>query len=191
MHLTYCPRVGASRGIYVPSVQQQQSLTVQVQSFVTHVRFTEATAAIPKDAVLLEVGPHALLRAPLRQNLPGHQCAPHTCTLPPWLLACNVKGGKTNIKAHQAVLHTSGLHTLCSSRVLYPRLFRGHCLNRWTACRYCHTMKKGSNAVETVRECAADLWRKGAAMQWPVPAEAKAIGMLGCPIICPVLPAYL
>ncbi|CAK0731645.1 hypothetical protein CVIRNUC_000023 [Coccomyxa viridis] len=85
----------------------------QVQSFVTHVRFTEATAAIPKDAVLLEVGPHALLRAPLRQNLPGHQ--------------------------------------------------------------YCHTMKKGSNAVETVRECATDLWRKGAAMQWPVPADAKAI----------------
>ena len=79
MHLTYCPRVGASRGIYVPSVQQQQSLIVQVQSFVTHVRFTEATAAIPKDAVLLEVGPHALLRAPLRQNLPGHQCAPHFC----------------------------------------------------------------------------------------------------------------
>ena len=49
-------------------------------------------------------------------------------------------------------------------------------------------MKKGSNAVQTVRECVADLWRKGAAMQWPVPAGAKAVGMLCCPILalsCP------
>ena len=48
-------------------------MCTQVQSFVSHVRFTEATAAIPKDVLLLEVGPHALLRAPLRQNLPTHQ----------------------------------------------------------------------------------------------------------------------
>ena len=72
---------------------QQQPLTMQVQSFVTHVRFTEATAAIPKDVVLLEVGPHALLRAPLRQNLPGHQYAPRSRNLPPSLFACNVKRG--------------------------------------------------------------------------------------------------
>ena len=71
--------VGIDQGKSVLSVQQQP-LPMQVQSFVTHVRFTEATAAIPKDAVLLEVGPHALLRAPLRQNLPGHQCASHSCT---------------------------------------------------------------------------------------------------------------
>ena len=52
-------------------------------------------------------------------------------------------------------------------------------------------MKKGSNAVETVRECASDLWRKGAAMQWPVPEDAKAIGALCCPIIASLLPTYL
>ena len=46
---------------------------MQVQSFVAHVRFTEATAAIPKEAVLLEVGPHDLLKALLRQNCQSHQ----------------------------------------------------------------------------------------------------------------------
>ena len=46
-------------------------------------------------------------------------------------------------------------------------------------------MKKGSSAVESVRECAADLWRKGAAMQWPVPADTEAIGALCCPQHCP------
>ena len=102
-------------------MQHQQSLTVQVQSFVTHVRFTEATAAIPKDAVLLEVGPHALLRAPLRQNLPGHQCAPHTRTLPPWLLACNVKGGNKR-HTRQCFIHQDCIRPAaaeCCSRLVH------------------------------------------------------------------------
>ena len=30
--------------------------------------FRTACSAIPEDAVLLEVGPHAIMRAPLRQN---------------------------------------------------------------------------------------------------------------------------
>ena len=39
----------------------------QVQSFRSRVLFREACAAIPEDALLLEVGPHAIMRAPLRQ----------------------------------------------------------------------------------------------------------------------------
>ena len=94
---------------------------MQVQSFVTHVRFTEATAAIPKDVLLLEVGPHALLRAPLRQNLPGHQCAPHSCNLPPLLPACIFKGS-SSLRTWQAVLHTSRLHesrSSCCNRLVH------------------------------------------------------------------------
>jgi len=49
---------------------------VQVHSYVSHVRFMEACAAIPADALLLEVGPHALLRSPLRQNRATLPCAP-------------------------------------------------------------------------------------------------------------------
>lgn len=44
-----------------------QSLGAQVQSFKSRVLFRDACAAIPADAVLLEVGPHAIMRAPLRQ----------------------------------------------------------------------------------------------------------------------------
>lgn len=44
--------------IYVP----------QVHSYLNRVRFTETAAAVPDNAVLLEVGPHALLRSALRQN---------------------------------------------------------------------------------------------------------------------------
>ena len=41
----------------------------------SRVRFVEACAAIPADALLLEVGPHALLRSPLRQNRATLPCA--------------------------------------------------------------------------------------------------------------------
>lgn len=40
----------------------------QVQSYKSRVLFKGACSAIPEDAVLLEVGPHAIMRAPLRQN---------------------------------------------------------------------------------------------------------------------------
>ncbi len=53
--------------------------TSQVHSYVSHVRFMEACAAVPADALLLEVGPHALLRSPLRQNR-----ATLPCARPPW-----------------------------------------------------------------------------------------------------------
>ena len=41
-------------------------------------------------------------------------------------------------------------------------------------------MRKGCNAAETVRECAAELWRKGAPLKWALPQETvkKAVG--GC-----------
>ena len=39
-----------------------------MQSYKSRVLFKGACSAIPEDAVLLEVGPHAIMRAPLRQN---------------------------------------------------------------------------------------------------------------------------
>ena len=46
-----------------------------MQSYVSRVRFVEACTAIPGDALLLEIGPHALLRSPLRQNRATLPCA--------------------------------------------------------------------------------------------------------------------
>jgi len=40
----------------------------QVAAFSRRVLFTDAAAAVPEGAVLLEVGPHSLLRGPLRQG---------------------------------------------------------------------------------------------------------------------------
>ena len=40
---------------------------LQVAAFSRRVLFTAAAAAVPAGAVLLEVGPHSLLRGPLRQ----------------------------------------------------------------------------------------------------------------------------
>ena len=55
----------------------------QVQSFKSRVLFREACAAIPEDALLLEVGPHAILRSPLRQ------VGAHTALQPPyWARGC-------------------------------------------------------------------------------------------------------
>ena len=41
---------------------------MQVQSYKSRVLFKGACGAIPEDALLLEVGPHAIMRSPLRQN---------------------------------------------------------------------------------------------------------------------------
>ena len=41
---------------------------MQVQSYKSRVLFKGACSAIPEDALLLEVGPHAIMRSPLRQN---------------------------------------------------------------------------------------------------------------------------
>jgi len=76
-----------------------------VQSYVSRVRFVEACAAIPADA---------LLRSPLRQN-----------------------------------------------RAALP---------------YVSLMKKGSEAGASLRDGAADLWRKGVALAWRVPAAAADDG---------------
>ncbi len=35
--------------------------------------------------------------------------------------------------------------------------------------QYVATMKKGESAVDTLRAAVAELWRKGAAIAWPVP----------------------
>ena len=41
---------------------------MQVQSYKSRVLFKGACGAIPEDALLLEIGPHAIMRSPLRQN---------------------------------------------------------------------------------------------------------------------------
>jgi hypothetical protein len=49
-------------------LESELSPHAQVQSYKSRVLFKGACSAIPEDAVLLEVGPHAIMRAPLRQN---------------------------------------------------------------------------------------------------------------------------
>ena len=44
---------------------------MQVQSYKSRVLFKGVCGAIPEDALLLEVGPHAIMRSPLRQNCAG------------------------------------------------------------------------------------------------------------------------
>ena len=75
-------------------------------------QFRLACTKIPKDVLLLEIGPHALMRSPLRQNRSDLQ--------------------------------------------------------------YVATMKKGENAVETLKAAVADLWRKGAIFSWPASAAPSA-----------------
>lgn len=41
---------------------------VQTHGYASRVQFRLACTKIPKDVVLLEIGPHALMRSPLRQN---------------------------------------------------------------------------------------------------------------------------
>lgn len=43
---------------------------MQVYSYRNTVQFTSAAQAVPKDALLVEVGPHSVLRSPLRQSRP-------------------------------------------------------------------------------------------------------------------------
>ena len=43
---------------------------MQVHSYRNPVLFTGAAAQVPKDALLIEIGPHSILRSPLRQNRP-------------------------------------------------------------------------------------------------------------------------
>ena len=52
---------------------------MQVQGYVSMVCFTEACAAIPADVLLLEIGPHLVMRSPLRQSRPTLQCALTSC----------------------------------------------------------------------------------------------------------------
>ena len=42
-----------------------------MQSYKSRVLFKGACSAIPEDALLLEIGPHAIMRSPLRQNCAG------------------------------------------------------------------------------------------------------------------------
>ena len=41
---------------------------VQTHGYASRVQFRLACSKIPKDVLLLEIGPHALMRSPLRQN---------------------------------------------------------------------------------------------------------------------------
>ena len=43
-------------------------LPVQTHGYASRVQFRLACTKIPKDVLLLEIGPHALMRSPLRQN---------------------------------------------------------------------------------------------------------------------------
>ena len=139
------------------------------------------------------------MRSPLRQNMPAHQCAQLLHFIRTWLFACSVAGEVKLTRTRQAVLHTSGLHAaaavtgLCMplDKAMFPRLTKGCGLINWRACRYWHTMKKGSNAVETVRECAADLWRKGAACSGPCPRTPRLLVRSAAPSTAPLLPSYL
>ena len=40
----------------------------QTHGYASRVQFRLACTKIPKDVILLEIGPHALMRSPLRQN---------------------------------------------------------------------------------------------------------------------------
>ena len=86
--------------------------------------FTDAMAAIPSDAVLVEIGPHSVLRSPLRQGRPD--------------------------------------------------------------LGYVALMQKGKCGLGSLSRAVADLWLKGAAIQWP--AEEVPSGMKGaeCKQIYPV-----
>lgn len=41
---------------------------VQTHGYASRVQFRLACSKIPKDVIVLEIGPHALMRSPLRQN---------------------------------------------------------------------------------------------------------------------------
>lgn len=64
----------------------------QVQSYKSRVLFKGACAAIPEDAVLLEIGPHGIMRAPLRQN----------CAALPYV-GCMKKGDDATLSLREAV----------------------------------------------------------------------------------------
>ncbi|CAL8464659.1 g4194 [Coccomyxa elongata] len=63
-----------------------------VQSYKSRVLFKGACAAIPEDAVLLEIGPHGIMRAPLRQN----------CAALPYV-GCMKKGDDATLSLREAV----------------------------------------------------------------------------------------
>ena len=49
----------------------QRLSVVQVHSYRNPVLFTSAAAQIPDNAFVLEIGPHSILRSPIRQCRPG------------------------------------------------------------------------------------------------------------------------
>ena len=54
-----------------PLARSAPAMRLQVHSFRNQVRFTEAAKHLPENAVLIEIGPHAILRSALRQNRPS------------------------------------------------------------------------------------------------------------------------
>ena len=44
------------------------TVAAQTHGYASRVQFRLACSKIPKDVILLEIGPHALMRSPLRQN---------------------------------------------------------------------------------------------------------------------------
>ena len=56
--------------IILPNALSQPNIFLQVHSYRNPVLFTGATQQIPKDSLLVEIGPHSILRSPLRQCRP-------------------------------------------------------------------------------------------------------------------------
>lgn len=49
---------------------------------------------------------------------------------------------------------------------------------------YVATMKKGSDASQTVPDSVCELWRKGAALSWPVEELSKEATERECLLVC-------
>lgn len=63
--LTYC-----STYTLADCKSEPMAWALQVHSYRNPVRFTDAASAVPAGAILLEIGPHSILRSPLRQSRP-------------------------------------------------------------------------------------------------------------------------
>ena len=121
--------------------------------------FRQACARIPKGAVCLEVGPHAILRSPLRQNRHAYSSV------------AAQQFGRMRPLPGPLVAHAHA-HACACTTVRSAFVDSACCLNRPDV-EYVAAMRKGENGVETVRAAIADLWLKGAAIKWPASAAGK------------------
>ncbi len=160
-----------------------------MQSFKSRVLFREACAAIPADAVLLEVGPHAIMRAPLRQVRSGPTARwdglLHGARMPrthAGIFVCGQRSFEskhccfpllpTSVSACGTCSQTKELRSGGGWAAPTPAGVPG--AQNCAAVPYVNMMKKEEDAAVSVREAVAGLWRKGAALAWDVPAGPTA-----------------